>query len=62
MKKIKKTKKVVKQQPLDLTIERVIFNGEKGRLIALDVHDESTGIAYYLEVTGSHYHGKYKSN
>lgn len=40
-----------------ITIERILFDGESGRLKALDVHNETDGCAYYLEVVSTHFHG-----
>ena len=57
----KKTKEV-KSKPPEITIERVLFNGETGELTALDVHNETDGRAYFLEVKTSHYHGFNKNN
>lgn len=41
----------------EITIERLLFEGETGELKALDVHNETDGCAYFLEVKSSHYHG-----
>jgi len=46
-----------KSKSPEITIERVLFNGETGELTALDVHNESNGKAYFLEVKTSHFHG-----
>ena len=50
-----KNKKVVKAP--EITIERVLWNPETGELTALDVHNESDGRAYFLEVRSFHFHG-----
>src|SRR5437899_360931 len=40
-----------------LTIERVLFDTETGFVKAVDLHDETTGKAYYCETRSSHFHG-----
>ncbi|MEI6580789.1 MAG: hypothetical protein WCO07_01310 [bacterium] len=55
MKKVIK-KKETKKIP-EIIIERILFDGRTGHISALDVHNESNGYAYFLEVKTRHFHG-----
>jgi len=41
----------------EIYIDRVLFDSDTGKLTALDVHNETDGCAYFLEVKSSHFHG-----